>query len=216
MHNLLFVVKDKSCILNHAAYLISKKIRVDIIENYFDARIYLNDRKIDIIIGDILIKDKEIGEFIKEISETHQKPIIFALTDELTSYESIYALNSGAQNVFHTNKSSKLLYAQIQSTLKVTNRGSIIEHDGLYINNENYTVFYQKKEVKLSTKEFKILSYICSKNGLICSREELIHNYWKHKNSNPRIVDVYIRKIRIKTSIHLIKSVHGIGYRINN
>ena len=215
MPNVLFVVKDTTVCKAHVKLLSSKKYTIEVCGNYDQALNFLEKNKIDVVIGEIQIEEIEIGEFIKNVTEHNLCQLIFAITDEHTTYQSIYALNSGAQNIVHLNKSSKLLQAQIESGLRLTKKSSIFEYNDLYINNENYSVFYKRKEVKLSAKELKILSYICSKKGGVCKREDLINRYWKEKESNPRIVDVYIRNIRKKTADDLIKNVHGIGYRLN-
>tara|TARA_B110000977_G_C11034581_1_gene476547 strand:+ start:85 stop:747 length:663 start_codon:yes stop_codon:yes gene_type:complete len=216
MINLLFVVENSSALKSHWAYLTSKKINVLISENYNEAWEITQKNKISIIVGEIQVGDKEIGEFIIELSEINQKPLFFAITDEHTTYQSIYALNSGVQNVIHTNNSPKLVYAQIKALFKFINKSSLIEHKDLQINHESYTVIYKNKEVNLSARELRILSLISSKNGAICPREEIIQECWSEKINNPRIIDVYIRKIRSKTSDDIIKSVHGLGYRLNS
>ena len=69
----------------------------------------MEKNKIDIVIREIQIEEIEIGEFIKNVTEHNLCQPIFAITDEHKTYQSVYALNSGAQNIVHLNKSWKLL-----------------------------------------------------------------------------------------------------------
>ena len=166
MPNVLFVVKDTSVCKAHVMLLSSKKYTIEVCGNYDQALNFLEKNKIDIVIGEIQIEEIEIGEFIKNVTEHNLCQLIFAITDEHTTYQSIYALNSGAQNIVHLNKSSKLLQAQIESGLRLTKKSSIFEYNDLYINNENYSVFYKRTEVKLSAKELKYLAiYVLKKEG---------------------------------------------------
>lgn len=122
MPNVLFVVKDATVCKAHVKLLSSKKYTIKVSENYEHRLIFLEKNKIDVVIGEIQIEEIEIGEFIKNETEHNLCQIILAITDEHTTYQSIYALNSGAQNIVHLNKSSKLLQAQIESGLRLTKK----------------------------------------------------------------------------------------------
>ena len=50
-------------------------------------------------------------------------------------------------NVNNIKADIVLLQAQIESGLRLTKKSSIFEYNDLYINNENYSVFYKKKEL---------------------------------------------------------------------
>ena len=72
-------------------------------------------------------------------------------------------------------------------------------------------------EVPISAKEFNVLCKLLSYPKKICTRSELIDEYWGIENDTGlRTVDVYITKLRNKFSEckdFEIVTVHGFGYK---
>jgi DNA-binding response OmpR family regulator len=73
------------------------------------------------------------------------------------------------------------------------------------------------KPVELTPAEFNILLELLRAEGAVRSRAELLKAAGPSSGENDRIVDVHVAAIRKKfgTARHLIKTVHGQGYRIS-
>ena len=76
-----------------------------------------------------------------------------------------------------------------------------------------------KGEIKLNltTKEFKLFSFLLLHKGEVLLRENIIEQVWKFDNNNSRSLDVHIRKLRIKLgdkNNSYLETIRGIGYMV--
>jgi DNA-binding response OmpR family regulator len=75
------------------------------------------------------------------------------------------------------------------------------------------------KEVKLTAREFELLSYLLAFPSRVHTRDVLLENVWGHEFSGDRkTVDVHVRWLREKfaeVAPFEIVTVRGIGYRLD-
>ena len=97
------------------------------------------------------------------------------------------------------------------------------EDDGEYAENElviseeDLSVSYRNNVVKLTPREFALLSYLHARPGETITRNELLTTLWKDENArDTNVVDVYVRFLRSKLDeplgLRLIRAVRGEGY----
>jgi DNA-binding response OmpR family regulator len=73
--------------------------------------------------------------------------------------------------------------------------------------------------LRLSVREFQLLTWLAREEGRIVSREELYRSVWRRRfRSDDRSVDVYVHKLRVKLEEALpewqfIHTHFGFGYR---
>ena len=73
--------------------------------------------------------------------------------------------------------------------------------------------------VKMTQMEFDLLRYFLTNQGKVLSREKILSRVWSNsEDPMTNIVDVYIRRIRVKLNDDgsFIETVRGVGYRISN
>ena len=71
--------------------------------------------------------------------------------------------------------------------------------------------------VKLTSHEFRVLSYLMHHSGRVVSRGELVeHIYAQDFDRDSNTVEVFIARLRRKLGAPLIETVRGLGYRIAN
>ena len=82
----------------------------------------------------------------------------------------------------------------------------------------SYRVIHAGKQSTLSVLEFRLLYYLATRPNRFFTRNQLHAAIWRGSRSvNPRVVDVYIRRLRLRIEvdpgrpIHL-KTVRGMGY----
>ena len=75
-------------------------------------------------------------------------------------------------------------------------------------------ITYKGRNIDLTNAEFGILSYMIAKQGLVVSREDLIHNVNAiNEDSSNKSIDVMVGRIRNKLGDKtLIESVRGVGF----
>jgi two-component system OmpR family response regulator len=70
-------------------------------------------------------------------------------------------------------------------------------------------------QVKLTSHEFRVLSYLMHHRGRVVSQAELTeHIYAQNLDRDSNTVEVFIARLRRKLGASLIETVRGLGYRI--
>ncbi|SHO66241.1 two component transcriptional regulator, winged helix family [Pseudoxanthobacter soli DSM 19599] len=69
--------------------------------------------------------------------------------------------------------------------------------------------------VKLTSHEFRLLSYLMLHRGRVVSRTELTeHLYDQDFDRDSNTIEVFVGRLRKKLSVDVIETVRGLGYRI--
>jgi two-component system, OmpR family, response regulator len=70
--------------------------------------------------------------------------------------------------------------------------------------------------VKLTSHEFRVLSYLMHHRGRVISQSELVeHIYAQRFDRDSNTVEVFVARLRRKLGASFIETVRGLGYRIN-
>jgi two-component system phosphate regulon response regulator PhoB len=88
----------------------------------------------------------------------------------------------------------------------------------LTIDNRAHRVWIDGEEVELTSTEYKLLIYLATSEGKMCSRGELLEQVWELPPTlNTRTVDTHVKRLRQKlaTAAVLVQTVRGAGYRFS-
>jgi len=67
----------------------------------------------------------------------------------------------------------------------------------------------------LSHREFLLLQHLMRKANSVCSRQELLADVWGYEfDPGTNIVDVYVRRLRMKLADNSIRTVRNVGYQL--
>ena len=83
----------------------------------------------------------------------------------------------------------------------------------LYLDCLHHAAILAGKQVSLSAREFALLELLVAHAGTVLSRTRILHEIWPADRST-NVVDVYINYLRRKLSPSLIRTVRGVGYRL--
>lgn len=178
----------------------------------------------DLIILDVMMPDMdgiETCHSMNEISSLKNSLKIF-LTARSEDYSQIAGFESGADDYVTKPIKPKVLISRIKALLRRKNNdpydygNQSTELPNLFIDVEKYQVKRFDKVVTLPKKEFELLKLLTSKPGRVFKREEILYKVWGDDVVvNDRTIDVHIRKLRDKLDLREIKTVKGIGYKID-
>lgn len=186
----------------------------------------LRNTKIDLIILDIMLPKMDGIEACLKIREQYQMPIIF-LSAKDEDIDKIQGLMSGAEDYITKPFNPLELMARIKSQLRRYRvyqteevKQFIHEIGHLKVDEETRQVFIRNEEVRLTPKEFDILSLLVRNKGKVFSVEKIYEMVWEdsfYKSDNT--VMVHITKIREKIEENprqpvYLKTVWGVGYRV--
>jgi len=90
------------------------------------------------------------------------------------------------------------------------------EDERLQINFEEMRVVCSGQEVRLTRKEFGLLSSLARRNGRVATRNQLLDEVWGQQYyGDTRTLDVHIRRLRQKLGDcgECVETVIGVGYR---
>ncbi|MFN3834296.1 MAG: response regulator transcription factor [Glycocaulis sp.] len=92
---------------------------------------------------------------------------------------------------------------------------STIEIGSLSVDTRGARVFVGDKLVKLTSHEFRILSYMIHHRERVISRTELVeHIYDQDFDRDSNTIEVFVGRLRKKIGQDRIETVRGLGYRL--
>ncbi|MDE6758811.1 MAG: response regulator transcription factor [Clostridia bacterium] len=179
----------------------------------------LEKDKFDLILTDIMMPNVDGFELAQNVRAIDKNiPIIFMTAkddkpSQMMSYGmgvDDYVVKPFDMDVLLMKISALLRRAKIQTDkeLKIGN---------FEMNTEERTATIDGKEIALTVREFDLLFKLLSYPKKTFTRSALMEEFWDFDSSaTSRTVDVYMAKIREKTSAcngFEIQTVHGLGYK---
>ena len=93
----------------------------------------------------------------------------------------------------------------------------VIECGPVTVDTASARVTVDGAPIKLTSHEFKLLSYLMHHMGKVVSRTELIeHIYDQDFDRDSNTIEVFIGRLRKKIPGDVIKTVRGLGYRLSS
>ncbi len=180
----------------------------------------------DLILMDVMMPEMDGIMACKEIRDIAQlKGVIIAfLTARSEDYTQIAGLDAGADDYINKPIKPRVLLSKVKALLRRkgqknnddTSQVDILTIGDITINKDEYTVSRGDNEVSLAKKEFELLHLLALKPGRVFRREEIMSRVWGEEVIvGDRTIDVHIRKLREKLGDNYIKTIKGIGYKID-
>ena len=218
----IFLVDDEADILEMHQYNLEKEgYEVFTTTNPDKVIPIALERKPDIFILDIMIPGTDgvqICEKIRERKEFEEAIIIF-LTARSEDFTQIACYESGGDDFIIKPIKPKVLISRIKGLvrrIKKFQKSDTIRFKDVVIDLDKFEVRKNDKEVKLAKKEYELLLLLASRPGKLFSREEIFNKVWGVELMiGDRTIDVHIRKLREKLGDDLIKTIKGVGYKLN-
>ena len=148
---------------------------------------------------------------------TRRTPIII-LTAKGSESDRVAGLDLGADDYITKPFSVRELMARVRAVLRRASDGSAgtYEDDHLLIDFSDIRVVCNGRKIKLTNKEFTLLSVLAKSPDRVVTRQQLLDNVWGYSYyGDARTLDVHIRRLRQKLDDcgECIETVVGVGYR---
>lgn len=194
---------------------------VDCVYNGADGEYYAENTPYDLIILDIMLPEKNGLDVCKSLRIKNINTSILMLTAKDTVEDRVKGLDTGADDYLVKPFVFSELSARVRALLRRQgeSKATRLTVGDLVLDTSTREVWWQKKPMDLTTKEYAILEYMMYNSNTVITRTMIVEHVWNYDfDSISNLVDVYIRRIRLKIDIekgkHIIETIRGAGYRI--
>lgn len=173
-----------------------------------------------IVLLDIMLPFYDGYYWCKEVRKISNVPIVF-ISSASDNMNIVMAVNMGGDDFLAKPFDFSVLLAKVQAVLRRTYDMSggiaVIEHKGITLNLNDFTLSYQDKILELTKNEFRILETLLANKGKIVSRDTLMTKLWQDDNYvEENTLTVNVMRLRKKLedigATDFIKTKVGCGY----
>jgi two-component system, OmpR family, alkaline phosphatase synthesis response regulator PhoP len=180
----------------------------------------------DIVLLDLMLPVMDgftVCRKLRSESNTLKLPVIM-LTARGEESDIVMGLESGADDYITKPFSPKILIARINAVLRrpekdgkaAGNRDGVLSIHNISIDSRKYQVTVDGQTIKLTTTEFRLLTFLAARPGWVFTRYQIVDAV--HGADYPvtdRSVDVQVVGLRKKLGEagNYIETVRGVGYR---
>ena len=211
-YNLADVIKER---------LEKEKLTVDIVEDGEEGYYYASTNTYDLIILDVMLPNMSGFQILNKLKTDNINSKIIMLTARSTIEDKLNGLENGADDYltkpFHMDE----LVARVNIQLKRNGNKNNLSFGDLVLNTTTLKVTCTKTNevVELIKKEFQLLEYFINNPNQVLSKEQIYDRVWGIENEiESNNLEAYLsfirRKLRVIESKVVIKSVRGMGYKI--
>lgn len=222
---ILLVDDDPAVSEGVACSLATEGYRVTTAADGITALSAVHDQQPDLIILDLMLPRLSGLDVCKTIRRDSHIPIIM-LSAKDTEEDRVIGLELGADDYITKPFSTRELIARIRAILrravKVDESSThIIKAAGITLDASRRTANVRGEYVKLTPREFDLLSFFIRNCNRVMDRQHLFRSVWgADSQAVDRTLDVHVRWLRKKiekdpAKPSLIITIHGVGYKFS-
>jgi DNA-binding response OmpR family regulator len=221
----ILVVDDDQFANSLVQFVLSKEgYEVETTDNPRGALHLIQKQVPDLLIIDVMMPYINGFEFATRLrNDGYDIPIIF-MTAQDTIESKLQGFNIGADDYICKPFNHQELVARVQAVIRRVKHNAKIGNNS--IRSGQFELFPGELKVAipgnatitLTPTEMQVLRVLMGSAGQIVDRDQLLSEVWNDSENNSNIVDVYIRRLRLKLEedadkpLHII-SIRGVGYR---
>lgn len=202
-YDCLIIDDEKELANNTCEYFNMFDVKTAAVYSSAEADDFLRANEVSLLLLDINLSDGSGFEFCKKIRQALNIPILF-ISARNTDDDKIIALNIGGDDYIEKPYSLGVLLAKVKVVLKrfgntdTDNLKKTEDYDDGYLklDSVNKTVFVNGKEKKITSIEWKLLSYLIENRNRLVTKTEIFDNVWNDKFTTDGTLNVHVRKIR--------------------
>jgi len=142
---------------------------------------------------------------------------VLVLTARGSWHEKVRGIDQGADDYVSKPFQMEELLARLRALIRRSTGqvGPELRSGGLVLDPRGARVTVDGTAVKLTSHEFRVLSYLMHHRGRVVTQSELTeHIYAQDADRDSNTVEVFIARLRRKIGAGLIETVRGLGYRM--
>jgi len=177
----------------------------------------------DLAILDIGLPTLDGFALLEQLRGAGSKLPVIALTARDSVSDTVRGLEGGADDYMPKPFRFDELLARVRLRLRdkadstATGAGqNVLEHRGVRLDLHRREATRDGGTVELSAREFALAEMFLRHPGQVLSREQLLSHVWGYEfDPGSNVVDVYVGYLRKKLGSDVIRTVRGMGYRLD-
>jgi len=176
----------------------------------------------DLVVLDLMLPGLDGVEVCKRIQRDRAVPVLM-LTARDSEADLLVGLAVGADDYMSKPFSMRELIARVHALLRRVDRDAEARQQapvwvgGIELDPSARRVRRDGEPVHLTPTEFDLVYYLAARPDRVATREELLEQVWGYDvPSGVRTVDSHIRSIRRKLGADVVRTVHGVGYAVED
>ncbi|AIL61059.1 response regulator [Pseudomonas alkylphenolica] len=156
-------------------------------------------------------------EVLRRLRQSGSALPVLILTARDATEDRIAGLDAGADDYLVKPFDLNELKARLRALLRrcAGRASALIQHAGITLDPGNQQVTYNGRLVSLTPKEYQLLHELLSPPGRVMTRERLTQLlYGWNEEAESNTLEVHIHHLRKKFSTDLIRTIRGVGYRV--
>ncbi len=170
----------------------------------------------DLFIVDWMLKEKSGIDFVKSLRKKDIDIPVIMITVKSSLDDKLKGFDIGVDDYITKPFEPEELVARIKAVLSRYYKENIIRlKNGVDIDLYNKKALKNKKDIKLTHKEFLLLEVLAKRKPKPLSSDFLIDYVWREEG-NYETLKSHIYSIRKKLGKDIVTSVKGVGYKIDD
>jgi DNA-binding response OmpR family regulator len=179
----------------------------------------------DLVVLDLMLPGIDGLEVCERIQSEHPVPVLM-LTARDSEQDLVVGLGVGADDYMTKPFSTRELVARVHALLRRVDRDRAGESGtfpreprqigDVTLDPATRRVTRDGEDVHLTPTEFDLFAFLAAAPDQVFTREQLLAEVWGYEVvSGGRAVDSHVRAVRRKLGTNLIRTVHGVGYALD-
>ena len=176
-----------------------------------------NSGKFDLVLLDIMLPKIDGFVVCEIIRKTSKIPIIMLTAleeeqDQIKGFE--LEVDDYITKPFSVNLLVKRVEAVFRRT-KAIDDEIRLSFENILLDAGCFKVSVSENDIELTAKEFELLKIFIKNKGRILTREVLLNQLWGYDfYGDARVIDTHIKNLRCKLKVDYIKTIRGVGYKL--
>lgn len=178
----------------------------------------------DVVVLDLMLPGFDGLEVCRRIQAERPVPVLM-LTARDDESDIIVGLGVGADDYLTKPFRMREVVARVRALLRRVERAAelarvddtVLEHSGLSLDERTRRCSVDGLAVHLTPTEFDLLALLARQPGAVLRREQIVADLWGWDDGLGRgSLDSHVKSLRAKVGHGRIRTVHGVGYALDD
>ncbi|TCO43657.1 DNA-binding response OmpR family regulator [Kribbella antiqua] len=191
---------------------------VDVALTGSDGLWFAREHGYDVVLLDLMLPEIDGFEICAALRAERVWTPILMLTARDADTDQVRALDLGADDYLTKPFSYAVLIARLRALVRrgAAERPAVLEAGELRLDPAARRAWLGGQELVLTARELSLLEFLIRRRGEVVSKRTILEHVWDDDfDGDPNIVEVYIRRLRVKLGTNSITTVRGSGYRFS-